>query len=426
MLMSLAIAISFVMIQAVDATETGSLPTEEAVGQLVRQLDALDPMKRDLAESNLVSLGPKALEFLPAMDDKSLSAEQQFRLARIVPILREARAKETLLPSKIVMPKQPIAIESLLSVVTDQTGNKLVDLRDELQQAAGEISIDFLPKEATFWELMAMLEQRTGLVVFPNQEGPALGLAEGPIFPGPEANTGPLRIRLKRISLRHDYTDESRDQECILDFAIDVEPRLRPLQFQIPNSELVAKDDTGEVIPPSGPDRQYLTLDDGATMLEASIRFRAPSRDATQLIEVNGTVELAVASESTSFLFENLIKEKNVTQKRLGQEVTYEGADTEDPGLWGVRVIVDREDADPESYLQTELKNEAYLLAGDGSRVPPEGGMNSQDLGDGRIQFEFVFVDVPGKIDDYKLGIDIPGRIVRSPVRFTFREIKLP
>jgi hypothetical protein len=106
--------------------------------------------------------------------------------------------------------------------------------------------------------------------------------------------------------------------------------------------------------------------------------------------------------------------------------VTYEAVDTEDAGLWGIRVIVEREDADPESYLQTELKNDAYLLAADGSRVAPEGGMNSQDLGDGRIQFEFVFVDVPGKIEDYKLGIDVPGRIVRAPVRFAFREIKLP
>ncbi len=271
-----------------------------------------------------------------------------------------------------------------------------------------------------------MLEQRTGLVVFPNQEGPALGLAEGPIFPGPEVNSGPLRIRLKRISLRHDYAAESAKPECFLDLAINVEPRLRPLQFQIPTAELVAKDDTGAEIPPTGPDRQYLTLDDGATMLEATIRFAAPARAARKLTEVRGSIELALASESTSFLFSNLTQQRNVTQKRLGQAVTYEAVDTEDAGLWGVRVIVEREDADPESYLQMELKNDAYLVAADGSRIPPEGGMNSQDLGDGRIQYEFVFVDVPSKIDDYKFGIDVPGRIVRAPLAFTFRDIELP
>ncbi len=420
------ISIPLLMVWAVDASETNPVPTDESVRQLVRQLDASDPQKRDLAEKDLVAIGPKTLEYLPAMDDKNLSAEQQFRLARIVPILREIRAKESLLPSKVTIPKQPIAIESLLQAMTSQTGNKLVDLRDELQQATGEISIDFLPKESTFWELMAMIEQRTGLVVFPNQEGPALGLAEGPIFPGPEVSAGPLRIRLRRVLIRRDYAAESQEAECILDLAIEVEPRLRPLQFQIPKSQLVAKDDTGAEIPPTGPDRQYLTLDEGATMLDASLRFQAPQRAANKLTEVQGSIELAVASESTSFLFDDLTRQTNVTQKRLGQAVTYEAADTEDAGLWGIRVIVEREDADPESYLQTELKNDAYLLAADGSRVPPEGGMNSQDLGDGRIQFEFVFVDVPGKIDDYKLGIDVPGRIVRAPIPFAFREIKLP
>lgn len=102
--------------------------------------------------------------------------------------------------------------------------------------------------------------------------------------------------------------------------------------------------------------------------------------------------------------------------------------DTTDEGVWAARFIVERkmQGTETESYLRAEMKNELYLLAADGRRVLQDGGMNVQDLGDGRVEYEYLFVDVPGTVLDYKLVIEIPAGLVRAPVPFQFADVPLP
>jgi hypothetical protein len=401
-------------------------PTPAQVREQVARLDAAEPADRESAEQAILRWGPATLDLLPDPQSDELSAEQRFRLLRLLPQLQEARIRAMLEGSTIRLNRQPIRLSELLGLIQEQTGNRLIDLRPELQQPAPDLSIDMFPPESRFWDLVAMLQTRTGLADFPNQEGGQVGLAEGESFPGPEVVAGPMRLRVQRVLLRREMSLEAPAPECFLDLAIDFEPRLRPVQVQIPAEGWTAQDDLGNNIPRTGPERQYLSLDDGANRLEATVRWQSPPRGATQLAEVRGTLELAIATGSTSFSFPDFARNQESEQTLAGTSVRYLGLDTQDPGVWSVRVVVSREASNEESYLQAELRNDAFLLGSKGPPIPPEGGMNSQDLGDGRTEFEYLFVDLPGEPSEYRLRVDVPGRIVRTPISFLFRDIKLP
>lgn len=408
------------------AADPPSSRSASDIKRLVHQLDAADPAKRDQAEETLLHAGPATIDLLPDIDDPALSAEQKLRLGRLLPQLQEARAKATLDATRLTIPGQPIELSKLLQEIVTQTGNKVVDLRGSLEQDSSPLSIDSLPPELTFWEVLQWLEEKKRLIVYPNQEGPAVGLAEGPPFQGPNIAAGPLRLFLERVAIRHDFANSNSKPELFLDLAIDIEPRLRPLQFQWAASDVDAIDNQGNRLHPSGPDRQHLTLDEHATRLQATLRLEAPPRSATHLDHVTTSIEIAVAAEATTFLFEDLAKSKNVHRQKQGRKVIYRGFDAADPGTWAIQIIVTRDDDDPESHLLATVGNDVTLISPQGERFQADGGMNSQDLGDGQTEFEHIFVDLPGKIDDYKLEVRVPGRIVRATVPFTFRTIKLP
>jgi hypothetical protein len=396
------------------------------VKKFIRQLDAADPNDRDKAEQAILSRGSDVLDQLPRADDPSLSAEQKLRLGRLLPTLMEQRAKKSLEASRVIWGETSLPLQKVIERIRTETGNRLIDLRESLEQGSADVRLDPLRKETTFWEFLQLLEKQSGLITFPNQEGPAIGLAEGAKFVGPEVLAGPLRLRVNRVICRREFIGEGTLPELFFDISIDIEPRLRPLQFQIAADDLTVTDEAGNNVPSRGPDRQYLTLDEGATSLAVPLRFEAPARSVRKISRVAGTIELAIAAESMSFVFSEITQAKNVEQRRSNQQVILDRVDTEQPGLWGVHLIVSRDDIDPESYLQTELRNEAFLVSAQGRKTPAEGGMNTQDLGDGRTECDFIFVDLPGKIEDYKLEVTVPGRIVRGAIPFSFGEIELP
>ena len=44
----------------------------------------------------------------------------------------------------------------------------------------------------------------------------------------------------------------------------------------------------------------------------------------------------------------------------------------------------------------------------------------------GRLGFEYLFVDAPGKPEDYKFVYETPSRVITAPLEFTFKDVPLP
>ena len=111
-------------------------------------------------------------------------------------------------------------------------------------------------------------------------------------------------------------------------------------------------------------------------------------------------------------------------------DVSIELASTEvEDFVWKVRVLVGYAGgAGPEldSYQQGLMNNRLWLQKPDGSRFEQNGGFSSLGSADGKLGFEYLFVDAPGKPSDYSLVYETPSRVVTIPLEFEFRDVPLP
>ena len=79
-----------------------------------------------------------------------------------------------------------------------------------------------------------------------------------------------------------------------------------------------------------------------------------------------------------------------------------------------------------ESYQQGLFNNRIFLRKADGSVFDMNGGFNQIGGGDGKVAYEYIFVEVPGKPTDYQLVYETPSKVLTLPLEFEFRDVPLP
>ena len=99
-----------------------------------------------------------------------------------------------------------------------------------------------------------------------------------------------------------------------------------------------------------------------------------------------------------------------------------------DEQTWKVGVMLEFPQEGPafDSYRQGLFNNRPWLQKADGSRFEHNGGMNDSGSAGGKMGFEFMFVDVPGKPSDYMFIYETPAKVVPIPLQFEFKDIPLP
>ena len=92
--------------------------------------------------------------------------------------------------------------------------------------------------------------------------------------------------------------------------------------------------------------------------------------------------------------------------------------DTEvDEQVWKVNVTLVYPGEGPafESYRQGLFNNRLWLQRADGSRFEHNGGFSNTSTDGGKLGFEYLFVDAPGKPADYQLIYETPSKVVTDP-----------
>ena len=79
-----------------------------------------------------------------------------------------------------------------------------------------------------------------------------------------------------------------------------------------------------------------------------------------------------------------------------------------------------------ESYRQGLFNNRLWLQKADGSRFEHNGGFSNTGSDGGKLGFEYLFVDAPGKPADYQLVYETPSKVVTIPLEFEFKDVPLP
>lgn len=417
MLRGLVLFVLFV--QAVDPPKI----EDSEVQRLVTALDAEARIDREQAEKELLSLGPEVLKWLPPLDDPNLSAEQRQRLRRLVPSLWEAKLKGDVAGSEVEL-SQPLPFGDAIEKLGQQSGNDLADMRPELGHEVTNPQVQLGAGKQRFWRALDEILEQSGTSLYFHSQDRKLGILGRPVRWGPIAYAGALRLEATRIVLERYLSETGEPASCILQIEGAIEPRLRPLLLEIDTTQCTARDDRGESLGFLGPERFPIMIDPDSFQFPLSIRMDVPSREAKAIAEISGEIIVSLPTSLETIELPALAASERTTpalRVRIGTVA-------DDEGIWTVPIEVSQLLSAPasESYLDAGMQNELYLLDKEGDRVEANGGMNVIPSDDGVWRAEYLFVDLPGSPEDYRVVLKAPAGISKVPVPFQLKDIPLP
>jgi hypothetical protein len=308
-----------------------------------------------------------------------------------------------------------------------QTGNAITDMREQLGADATNPALDLQIRDKPFLEALAEVARQAEVdLEFHSGDGsiglkPAMTAGSTP----PIQYTGPFRIELKQIGLTRDF--ESGPALATIQLEAAWEPRLRPMLLKLTSDELKVIDDRGKEVKPQmdmASDEVVVRPDN--PVAEINLNLQAPERAASRIKSLRVKAELTIPAGIKVFRFPSLAQQ-NTTVKQGDVTVIYQ--DTEvDEQTWKVHVELSYPGGGPafESYQQGLFNNRVWLQRSDGSRFEQNGGFNNTGSDGGKLGFEYLFVDAPGKPADYQLVYETPSRVITIPLEFEFKDIPLP
>ena len=408
---------------------------KDRVLQLVERLDADKIEARDTAAASLIKLGPKVLPLLP--DPATVtSAERKERLGRIRAALAEKQAELSTGASKVTVTGKGIRLSEALQQLQKQTGNAITDLREQLGTEVTNPALDLDLRDKPFFEALDQIARLAEVTTnFATGDGSigimaAASMAQAPGMPASKAKplvlySGPFRIELQQVSLSRDFQAGTALANVRLEAAW--EPRLRPMLLKLKADEMKILDDRKkEVKSQVASESDEVVLRPENPSAELNLNLEAPERDAKKIASLVVKAEVTIPAGIRTFKFPSLAQ-KDVTVKQGDVSLTLE--DTEiDEQVWKVNITLVYPGEGPafESYRQGLFNNRVWLQRADGSKFEHNGGFNNTGSDGGKLGFEYLFVDAPGKPADYQLFYETPSKVITIPLEFEFKDVILP
>jgi len=406
---------------------------KDRVAQLVERLESPKMEARAAAEKALVDLGPRVLPLLPDKVDKA-KKDLGERVEKVRQALREKDEQTNLGASKVTLKGKGIRLTEAIKTLQSQSGNILNDIREANGGEATNPALDLEIEDKPFYEALDIVAEKAGVGITPYTNDGTIGLVAGPAEPQPGmpararpmiVYSGPFRIEFKQLSIIRDFNAAAGTASA--QFEVMWEPRLRPMLLAVKNEELKIVDDQGkDVAPQVMREASETALRAGNCAAEMNLALAAPERAAKTLASMKVKGVVTVPSGMKAFRFPNLAA-PNVVQKQGDISVTLESTEV-DEQTWKVSLAVAYPEGGPafESYRQGLFNNRLWLQKPDGSRFEQNGGYNSGGSSEGKISFEYMFVDAPGKPADHGLVYETPAKVVPIPLEFEFKGVPLP
>ncbi|HMB08770.1 MAG TPA: hypothetical protein VKP69_34205, partial [Isosphaeraceae bacterium] len=239
-------------------------------------------------------------------------------------------------------------------------------------------------------------------------------------------DNGPFRVTFTQLAVVRDL--QTNSASASVQFAVAWEPRLRPMLLQIKTDELKIQDDHGRPVEPQVMNESSeVVLRPDNPAVEVNLTLNAPDRSAKSLATMKVRADITVPAGLRTFRFPTLDVKDAVVQKQGDIAVTLEGTEV-DEQVWKVDVALEYPGEGPafESYRQGLFNNRLWLQKADGSRFEHNGGFSNTSNDGGKLGFEYLFVDAPGKLADYQLVYETPSKVLTIPLEFEFKDVPLP
>jgi hypothetical protein len=406
------------------------------VAPLVEQLDRGTPSERSAAERKLVDLGlvpgnaEALLKLLPAASD-DMSQEAITRLARIRGQVQTRQAEQAVAVTRVTLDVTDAPLAEVLAAIEKQTGNRVVDYREQFGEEAPEKKVTLKVDDEPFWSVLDKLLDATNLSPYPFAEDDAMALVGRQQGSGDRAGraayAGPFRFEATRVSAFRSLRAEDQ-QGFEVDMEISWEPRLRPVALSQAPDKLSAKSDAGEDVPTTARNAAFdIEVAAGNHSAEVSVPMRLPDRGAKQLASLTGQLSALIPGRTAELKFENIAAAKDEVQEVGGIRVTLSRA-AQNQALWEVhmRIHVGSIDTSTDASLGWVFQNITYLEGSDGEHID-HAGFETAMQSDEEAGFVYFFELPEGaQIGDYKWVYRTPAAIVSLPVDYELKDIPLP
>ena len=411
---------------------------KDRVDQLVDKLGGADEKAREAAEKSLIGLGAKILPVLPD-GAKVKDAAVKARLAKVREALAEEAEKASLVASIVTIQGQGIRLTEALKALQTQTGNRITDLREANGADVTNPALDLDLKGVRFFEALDIIAAKAEITLdFATNDGTIGIMAGGPQLPNqvgedvPMSNpfvlySGPFRIQLKNYASARDFASGLSGATANAQFEVAWEPRLRPMLLTLKAADVAIVDDQGNKITPTVEGESgTVVLRPENPVAEMNVNMTAPDRKSQEIASLKVKAEITVPAGIRTFAFPKL-DAHDVTKKIGDVAVTLESA-TVDEAVWKVNVVLAMPGTGPafESYRQGLFNNRIWLQKADGTRFEHNGGFSNSGADGGKLGFEYLFVDAPGKLGDYGFVYETPSRVLTIPLEFEFKKVPLP
>ncbi|MGB2612679.1 MAG: hypothetical protein WBC80_27200, partial [Isosphaeraceae bacterium] len=411
--------------QAQVQTETADAAIRDRVLQLIERLGDTKPEARDEAEARLIKLGARALPLLP--DPASVtSKERKERLEKVRATLRQAEQETSTVASRVTIQAKAIRLSEALGLIQKQTGNGITDLREQLGGETTNPAFDLDIHDVPFHEALDRVARLAEISVNAFTGDGTIGITAGTPSKDPLIQyAGPFRVAFKRLTEFRDLQAGTSAASAQLEVAW--EPRLRPMLLTLKSDGLAVKDDKNrEVKPQAMMESNEVVLRPENPAVEMNLNLEAPDRSAVKLSSFRIKADVTLPAGIKTFRFPSLAQE-NVTQKQGDVSATLQNVEI-DEQVWKVNVELVYPGNGPafESYRQGLFNNRIWLQRADGSRFEHNGGFSNTSSDGGKLGFEYLFVDAPGKPADYQLVYETPSKVVTIPLEFEYKNVPLP
>lgn len=415
-------------------------PSKE-VARLLKQLDANAAADREAAEKQLLAMGPTILPLLP--NAANVTAEVKIRLSRIRNQLEKLGAEGATKGTRVTLQGKSLKFKDALAAFTKQTGNKFLDLRDNMGQEVTNPEVDLDLKDLSFWEGLDKLLDEAEMTTYgfgtggdEKEPDNKIGLMNRPEGELPRAGrasySGPFRVAATRVDAVRDL---NRKEGGVLRLGLHIawEPRLRPIVIDLPGNELKITDDFLGEIAPANPEAEMSSeVQADVNGVEFDLPLQLPARNAQKLATVQGKLIALVPGrvENFEFALPKLDPKKKVElpmEKRSGGVTVqiFDWSKNVETYQVEVRVKFDEGGEAFASHRNWILNNEAYLVDPKGERIgfgsyETTVQNNENEVG---VSYKFPLEGVP---EGYKFVYRTPAAIVKLPVPFTLKDLPLP
>ncbi len=396
------------------------------VRRLVRRLDSRELADREAAEKTLIEMGPKALDMLPPIGERT-AAEVKQRLDRIKVLLQKQQAEAAAANSTITLQGERMLLTEIMDAIQQQTGNSI-----KFGQGGGPdappVRLDVDYTDAPFWPSFDELLDQAGLGVstYGLDRTLSLSVARDEMLPRTETASyaGPFRFQAVRMDASRDLRMDG-DRSMSLTVEIAWEPRFYPISMQQRMSEIQLVDENGEpvIIAARGAQLEIPVLADAITT-ELRIPLEAPPRAVQKIAKLKGSMHALMQGKAETFKFTDIAEAENVEKRAAGVTVILERV-RKNRDVFEIRVIARFDDAEGAlaSHRNWVFDNPAKLIAPDGEEIPYHAYDSTRQMKNEVGVAYFFGVD---DLEGYKFVYETASTVLSTSFDYELNDIELP